>query len=134
MVLLGPCRITTSYCVSVGPKPALSEATQRLAEADRLAQQIGEDQPCSPAHPWYFLAMAHHGLGHREEANKWLDKAVSWTDKVLREADLGTADHTWNRRQTLMLLRDEVEALLKSTPASASPLPKPAVKEKEKPK
>jgi hypothetical protein len=112
----------------------LDEATERLTEADQLAQQMGEDQPCSPAYTWYFLAMAHHRLGHREEAKKWLDKAVSWTDKVFREADLGTADLSWSRRLTLKLLRDEAEALLKSTPASASPLPKPAVKEKEKPK
>jgi hypothetical protein len=30
---------------------------------------------------WYFLSMAHWQLGHKEEARKWYDKAVEWTEK-----------------------------------------------------
>jgi tetratricopeptide (TPR) repeat protein len=29
---------------------------------------------------WFFLAMAHWQLGHREEARKWYDRAVGWFD------------------------------------------------------
>jgi ribosomal protein S18 acetylase RimI-like enzyme len=67
--------------------------------------------------------MGHQRLGHREEAKKWLDKAVAWTEteKAMREADEGTADLPWNRSLTLKLLREEAEALLKSAPASQTP-------------
>src|SRR5262249_30049647 len=30
---------------------------------------------------WYFLAMAHWRLGDREQARKWYDQAVRWTEK-----------------------------------------------------
>jgi tetratricopeptide (TPR) repeat protein len=30
---------------------------------------------------WFFLAMSHWQLGHKDEARKWFDKAVEWTDK-----------------------------------------------------
>ena len=30
---------------------------------------------------WFFLAMAHWQLEHKEEARKWYDKAVEWMDK-----------------------------------------------------
>jgi tetratricopeptide (TPR) repeat protein len=30
---------------------------------------------------WFFLAMAHWQLGNKDEARKWYDKAVQWTDK-----------------------------------------------------
>ena len=94
--------------------------------------ETGRAKCPSPAYTWFFLAMAHHRLGHREEAKKWLDKAVAWTEKTIREADQGTTYLPWNRRLTLKLLREEAEALLKSAPAS--PSSKPAVKEKEKPR
>jgi uncharacterized protein HemY len=30
---------------------------------------------------WFFLAMAHWQLGHKEEACKWHEKAAQWMDK-----------------------------------------------------
>ena len=30
---------------------------------------------------WFFLAMAHWKLGNQEEARRWYDKAVEWTDE-----------------------------------------------------
>jgi uncharacterized protein HemY len=30
---------------------------------------------------WFFLTMAHWQLGEKDEARKWYDKAVEWTDK-----------------------------------------------------
>jgi hypothetical protein len=30
---------------------------------------------------WFFLAMAHWQLGHKEEARKWYDRAVEWMQK-----------------------------------------------------
>ena len=30
---------------------------------------------------WVFLAMAHWQLGHKNEARKWYDQAIAWTQK-----------------------------------------------------
>jgi serine/threonine protein kinase/TPR repeat protein len=30
---------------------------------------------------WFFLAMAHHQLGHKEEARKWNEQAVEWMER-----------------------------------------------------
>jgi serine/threonine protein kinase/uncharacterized protein HemY len=35
------------------------------------------------ASDWFFLAMAHEQLGHKEEARQWFDRAVRWMDKYL---------------------------------------------------
>jgi tetratricopeptide (TPR) repeat protein len=90
----------------------LDEAIQRLTEGDRLVKEPSAATPSAPAYTWFFLAMAHQRLGHREEAKKWLDKAVAWTEKTLRDADQGAADLPWNRRLTLKLLREEAAAVL----------------------
>ncbi len=44
------------------------EAIRRLEEGNRLPG--GEGLPSA----WPFLAMAHHRLGHRDEAHRWLDR------------------------------------------------------------
>ena len=81
--------------------------------------ELEKPEDTSPAYGWYFLAMAHHTNGNSDEAKKWLDKAVGWTDRVTREHHDGTgARLPWNRRATLKLLRQEAEALLKSAGAS----------------
>jgi tetratricopeptide (TPR) repeat protein/serine/threonine protein kinase len=33
------------------------------------------------AFDWFFLAMTHGQLGHADEARRWYDRAVAWTDK-----------------------------------------------------
>ena len=30
---------------------------------------------------FFFLAMAHHRAGHKDEAQKWYDKGIAWMDK-----------------------------------------------------
>ena len=88
------------------------EAVQRLTEADKLTEAPDAASKSSPAYAWYFLAMAEHKVGHEEEAQKWLDKANEWTDKVLAEHDEGTAPLAWNRKLTLELLREEAGKLM----------------------
>jgi hypothetical protein len=80
--------------------------------ADELAREPESASTSSPAYGWYFLAMAHQADGQPEEAQKWLAKAVEWTDKVVREDEEGTASLSWNRRLTLKLLREEAEAMI----------------------
>jgi tetratricopeptide (TPR) repeat protein len=108
------------------------EAIRHLKEADRLAPPPGDSGGVLMAETWFFLSMAHHRFGHHEEAKKWLDKAVAWTDKILDDEKKGTVAVRWNRRLTLKLLREEAETLLKPSPP---PQPsKPAEKGKEKSK
>jgi hypothetical protein len=75
--------------------------------------------------------MAHCRLGNRDEATRWLSKAVEWTDRVLKEHDADNGKKvSWQRRATLKLFRTEAEALLKG--ASESKGPKPQQKEQPK--
>jgi tetratricopeptide (TPR) repeat protein len=61
----------------------------------------------SPAYTWFFMAMAHHRLGHPEEASTWLGKAVERAEKEI------ASDASWNRKLTLRLLRTEAESMIK---------------------
>ncbi len=90
----------------------VEEAIQRLTEADKLFEDADSNSKSSPAYTWYFLAMAHHANGQSEEADKWLDKAVKWTDEVFREHEEGASRLPWNRRLTLELLCEEAKAMI----------------------
>ena len=72
----------------------------------------------SPAYWYYFLAMAHHRLGHKEEAHQWLDKAVAQTDKELRDEAQTDGPQRWVRKATLQVLRAEAEGLLRGNAPS----------------
>jgi Tfp pilus assembly protein PilF len=66
---------------------------------------------------WLFLAMAHHRLGHADEAQQWLAKAVREIDTALAEKP-GSARAqalSWQQRQEMQFLRHEAETLLKDT-------------------
>ena len=93
------------------------EAVTRLTEATELS--------CHPyrtnmLYTWFYLAMAHHRLGHADEARRWLDRAVQGTEEALKSPaePLGKSGNpdgvippNWNRRLTLRLLRREAEQL-----------------------
>jgi len=108
----------------------LEQAIERLTEADNLIEDpetastslpgCSFDIEVSSAYTWFFLAMAHHELGHDAEAEKWFDKAIEWTDKVLREHEQQTTRMTWNRRLTLKLFRREAESMLESDAGESS--------------
>jgi tetratricopeptide (TPR) repeat protein len=86
---------------------------------------------------WCFLAMAHHRLGHREEARCCLVEAVRWIEQANRpeEDDLsgtGPSWGNWEERVIYPMLLREAEELLgepkqsgqrqeKSSPASRVP-------------
>jgi hypothetical protein len=67
---------------------------------------------------WLVLAMAHHRLGHGEEARQWFDKAVKMVDKNREETPEGAPTrpdmhpHDW---MAWLLLRREAEALINGT-------------------
>jgi hypothetical protein len=75
--------------------------------------------------------MARHRLGNKEEATKWLNKAVERTDRALDEHKREGGERlSWNRRVTLELLRHEAEELLKGDTERERPKAQP----KEPPK
>ncbi len=58
----------------------------RLDEAVRRFEQSLAVQPDWPNHGLnaYGLALAHHRLGHPDEARRWLDIAEHWLDRLDR--------------------------------------------------
>ena len=98
------------------------EAVEWLTEADgRVREPVTPWSP-RPVYGWFFLAMSHHRLGHRSEAEEWLDKAVRWTADEIPELDQDLrAPVSWETGVMLNLLRDEARALLALPEAIGQP-------------
>jgi tetratricopeptide (TPR) repeat protein len=77
----------------------------RFAEAvRRLEEGIQKRNGRSVEADWVFLAMAHHRLGHRAAARRWLDR--------LREHQPSTDPHQFWNELEMRLLRSEAEAVI----------------------
>jgi tetratricopeptide (TPR) repeat protein len=74
------------------------EAIRRLGEGNRLRGEEGLPSA------WPFLAMAHHRLGHRDEARRWLDR--------LRARQPGTDRAQFWDELEIRLLGSEAEAMI----------------------
>jgi serine/threonine protein kinase/WD40 repeat protein/tetratricopeptide (TPR) repeat protein len=94
------------------------EAVKRLAEATTLSAHPYRTNMLST---WFFLAMAHHRLGHADESRRWLERALHGTEEALKSpaklvAKSGNPDGAippnWSRRLTLRLLRREAEQVI----------------------
>ena len=86
------------------------EAVKRLGEAVAIGDKTGN------VWHWLFLAMAHHDLGHADEARAWLGKAAGWIDRELAKPSSespGGSGLSWDQRLGLPLLRQEAEALIR---------------------
>jgi hypothetical protein len=93
------------------------EAIEQLIEANGLRDQART----SPAYSRYFLAMAHHRLGHEAEARRWMTEANAQAECELAPVADGTGQPApWNRRLTLQRLRREAETLLDASPQPPS--------------
>jgi WD40 repeat protein/tetratricopeptide (TPR) repeat protein len=120
--LTEPVRVAEKALAS-DPKNAnylntLGVALYRARRYDAAVQRLNESIKASGGSglyvDWLFLAMAHHRLGHKDEARKWLDKAVQWIEQANRaqgKGSAGSAQH-WTQRLQAPLLRREAEALL----------------------
>ena len=76
---------------------AVQEAIDRLDEGIKFRN-------ATEAHSWVFLAMAHHRLGHRDDARRYLDR--------LRNRRPSTdPNEFWNELE-IRLLRSEAEAVI----------------------
>ncbi|HMC90417.1 MAG TPA: tetratricopeptide repeat protein, partial [Gemmataceae bacterium] len=83
----------------------------------RLSGGIGvnsDQMVFATAYDCFFLAMAHHRLGHADEARRCFDLALR------SMKPLGQNAPSWNRRLTLELLRREAEDLVKGKQADAA--------------
>jgi len=88
------------------------EAVEWLNE---IAQQKPSGGPCWPTDTCFFIAMAHHHLGHKEDGQTWRKKAID----LAQEETRGSSTVAWDRRLTLNLLRTEAESLLARPDADA---------------
>ncbi len=101
------------------------QAVERLTEATKIS---ADPNRSNMLYTWFYLAMAHHRLGHAELAQRWLDKSVQGTDEALKSPTelansgngSGVIAPNWHRRVTLRLLRREAEHLIHPSPAKAS--------------
>jgi hypothetical protein len=77
----------------------------RFAEAvRRLDEGIQERKGVSTEADWVFLAMAHHRLGHHDEARRWLDRFRDRRPNLDPSAFWGELE--------IRLLRAEAEAVV----------------------
>jgi tetratricopeptide (TPR) repeat protein len=109
----------------------LGAALYRAGRFDEAAKQLTEASTLDPndprtamAYTWFFLALAHHRLGHADEARRWLDKATRATEDALKPLGksanpAGVIPPPWNRKLTLRLLRREAEELMQRRPTGA---------------
>nr|WP_315850942.1 tetratricopeptide repeat protein [Planctomyces sp. SH-PL62] len=91
-----------------------SDAVRRLEES-----MAAEGRGGTPF-DWLFLAMAHHRLGHAEEARSWLDRSVRGIEQSADSRDVMDT-LAWGDRLALGLLRGEAEALLMDADFPADP-------------
>jgi tetratricopeptide (TPR) repeat protein len=77
----------------------------RIAEAvRRLEEGIQERKGVSSEADWVFLALAHHRLGHHDEARRWLDR--------FRDRRPRLGPNAFWRELEIRLLRAEAEAVV----------------------
>jgi tetratricopeptide (TPR) repeat protein len=99
------------------------EAVNRLEEAFALGKQT---------HPFlildgFFLAMAHHRLGHAEAARDRLARTEQAMDKLMADPKVDAifaavkAQNNWANRLVAELVRAEAEALIRGAPESKEP-------------
>jgi hypothetical protein len=79
--------------------------TGRFGEAvRRLEEGIQKNKGVSGPADWVFLAMAHHRLGHHDEARRWLDR--------FRDRKPSLAPNAFWVELEIRLLRAEAEAVV----------------------
>ena len=64
---------------------------------------------------WLILAMAHHKLGHADEAKKHLQEAVKWIEQANRTDAMGSGDQwlSWHEPVEGEYLLREARALIR---------------------
>ena len=101
-----------------------AEAIKKLQEAVNIRKQP------TPS-VWIFLAMAHHQLGQKDDAQKWLEKTAVWLEEMQSknseaEAKAGVSwkNLPWTERLALEKTFREAKNLLKNPGKKDNPDPK----------
>jgi hypothetical protein len=93
--------------------PALYRAGRFEAAAHSLDEALKLCKEKGRATDWLFLALAHHRLGHADQARHWLNKASQWFEHAQQGKlpEASTSSLSWEDRLRFQLLRAEVETL-----------------------
>jgi serine/threonine protein kinase/WD40 repeat protein len=79
-----------------------------------LSRSVELQAADSPRHHAFFLAMAHHRLGHEKEARHWLRLATPG-DPVSPDKPAARGDTSWIRTLEFEILQREASALIEPT-------------------
>jgi WD40 repeat protein/serine/threonine protein kinase/tetratricopeptide (TPR) repeat protein len=96
-------------------RTTLGAALYRTGQFEAAVQQFNKANPDSNFYAWLFLAMAHHRLGHADQARQWLEKTVRWIDQAKGGKPQNATFEgalQWHQWVELELLRHEAELLL----------------------
>jgi serine/threonine protein kinase/WD40 repeat protein/tetratricopeptide (TPR) repeat protein len=105
-----------------GARTALGAALYRAAKYQESISVLTANKDSHGAYDWLFLAMAHHHLGQKGRAEKYLNESLDWIDHYADDSQKGpfyTRGAPWNRRQQLRLLSEEAEKLILGPSPSA---------------
>jgi tetratricopeptide (TPR) repeat protein len=114
-----------AVAIKPGEHASLNTLGAALYRAKRFEDSIKKFEEAIKVHgqgghasDWLFLAMAHHRLGHMDEAKKWLTEAQHCMDQAAQEKPRGESlfravTPSWEQRLELRLIRAEAEALIK---------------------
>jgi hypothetical protein len=96
----------------------LYRAGQHADAVTRLQDSFAMNPPDGSLNDWLFLAMAHHRLGHADEAKRWLAKVVTWCEV---HRDSLVKRETWQRRLEIERLRREAQSLIEGQAPDKKP-------------
>jgi tetratricopeptide (TPR) repeat protein len=97
---------------------ALGAALYRAGQHEAAVRQLNDAaalRPIPSPSVWLFLALAHHRLGHKDEARRLLEQATKWIEETRQRKPDGSGQLlTWERlpwteRAALDALRREAE-------------------------
>jgi serine/threonine protein kinase/Flp pilus assembly protein TadD len=100
-----------------GNERLLGAALVRAGQYEAAIEQFDKSNQKYPRKgwDWFFLAMAHHNLGHAAEAQECMTKGKKWieeADKKALYADTGSTWIAWSERVEVQHLRAEAESLM----------------------
>jgi hypothetical protein len=128
----GPLRLAENalpWLLADSRGDALKTVGAALYRAGRFEEAIGRlnESAAAMGGKWVpkasaFLAMAHHRLGHQDEAQRWLDKLAAYRPKA-------GSDFSWDDVEIRILRREAESLVLGSRPAAPPSAPPAPIKQ-----
>jgi serine/threonine protein kinase/WD40 repeat protein/tetratricopeptide (TPR) repeat protein len=106
-----------------GARTALGAALYRAGKYQEAITVLTENKGLHGAYDGLFLAMAHHRLGQKRRAEKYLHESLDWVALYAADSQKGpffTRGTAWERRQELRQLSAEAAELIGGPALSAS--------------